>query len=302
GHKYGLSLHCPVMPASGTIGYGDSYTGLIDYSLLGAVVTNPVSLRPRKAARGRRLHIYHDHVVVHTGLPNPGVREVIRKYRQLWERLPCPVIAHIMATTPNETAEVVSRLSSVTGVIGIELGFADYTLPEKAVRLFRAAAQGTLPVIAKIPFGRVDIMAPLLAAEGVSALTLTAPPRVVLPPEQSLRDQDAKFYRGRLYGPSLLPFLLETLSRWVSKLPVPVIACGGIRTAQQVMACMNLGATAVQIDAVIWRTPGVLNQIIHELPQMVNSLVNESINEEDGVDDSHMEGPGNSVRYPLDIA
>ncbi len=298
-HKFGLSLKSPVMPASGAAGYGDEYSHLINYSLLGAFVTNPVSLRPRKAARGRRLRVHSDHLVVHTGLPNPGVKAVVQKYRKIWERLPIPVIVHLIATTPEETAKVATRLSNITGVVGIELGLADRTTPDRAIHMVHAAADGDLPVIVRIPFGRVDDLAPLLSEEGASALTLTAPPRVVLPPEQGMHDENLRFYRGRLYGPTVLPLLLGVLSRWARKLPVPIIACGGIQSAEEALACLNLGATAVQIDAVLWRDPTLLETITRELTHLVTTLIDQNHVKERNHDDTNLESSGDNISAPI---
>ncbi len=89
-HKYGLSIEVPVMPASGAFGFGDAYGDLVDVSRLGAVVTNPVSLQPRRSAQGQRLAIHGDTFVVHTGWPNPGARRVIREHSATWERLTVP--------------------------------------------------------------------------------------------------------------------------------------------------------------------------------------------------------------------
>ena len=294
-HKYGLPLKTPVMAASGAAGYGDAYSDMIDYSLLGALVTNPVSLRPRKAARGPRLRIHSEHLVVHTGLPNPGIKIVIQKYRNAWERLPIPVIVHILATTPGETAKAATTLSNVRGVVGIELGLADNTRSDRAIQMVHAATEGDLPVIVRIPFGRTDELLPLLAEEGISALTLTAPPRVVLPPEESEYCKDMRFFRGRLYGPVVYPLLLDTLSRWARKLPVPIVACGGIQSARQALACLHLGATAVQIDAVTWRNPTLLQTIALELTDLLTSLMSDTVVMEENIDDENLASRDNDI-------
>ena len=67
--------------------------------------------------------------------------------------------------------------------------------------------------------------------------------------------------RGRLYGPALLPLLLHTLARWVERLPVPIIACGGVASPEDARACLALGAVAVQVDALLWRDPALLEHI-----------------------------------------
>ena len=294
-NKYGLPLKSPVMAASGAVGYGDEYSDLIDYSLLGALVTNPVSLRPRKSARGTRLRTHSGHLIVHTGLPNPGIKAVVQKYRKVWERLPIPVIIHLLATTPGELSKGSTYLSNVAGVQAIELGLADNTKPDRAVQMLHAAVTGDLPVIVKIPFRRVDELAPLLAEEGASALTLTAPPRVVLPPQERQQEENSRFYRGRLYGPAVFPLMLETLSRWSRKLPVPIVACGGIQTSQQALACINLGATAVQIDAVLWRNPALIHIISIELTHLVTSFIDKDADMEENDDNENLENGGDNI-------
>jgi dihydroorotate dehydrogenase (NAD+) catalytic subunit len=270
-HKFGLPLASPVMPAAGAFGFGDTYHDLVDLRVLGALVTNPVSLMPREAARGARITIHGEHAaggfVAHTGLPNPGVKRVLQQYRQTWERLPIPVIVHLIATTPAETAKAAERLSGISNVVGIELGLVDNITPQRALNLLDAAcADGDLPVIVRVPFISVDALAPLLADHGADALTLVAPPRAVLPVSDAPEDNEARRYlRGRLYSTALFPLLLNVLARWCSKLPVPVIACGGIASLQDAIACLELGATALQVDALLWRDPAMLQQIAEGL-------------------------------------
>lgn len=267
-HKYGLTLSVPVMPASGAFGYGDVYHELVDVSRLGAVVTNPVSLRARRAAGGKRLGVWGDHFVVHTGWPNPGLRRVVRQYRTIWERLDVPVIVHLLATRPSEVHKAMIRLAEVPSVRGVELSFAADTSPERTLNLLAAAREpGDLPVIAQVPFGQVEAFAPLLVRQGVDALTLTAPPRAVLPLRNDTRSSVARYMRGRLYGAALFPMLLDTLSRWAKKLDVPVVACGGIAAPEDAMACLNLGAAAVQVDALLWRDPTLLDRIVQRLTE-----------------------------------
>jgi dihydroorotate dehydrogenase (NAD+) catalytic subunit len=271
-HKFGLPIASPVMPAAGAFGFGDTYHDLVDLRVLGALVTNPVSLTPRDAARGQRIAVHGEHdagcgFVTHTGLPNPGVKRVLRQYRQLWERLPIPVIVHLIATTPAETARAAERLSGIPNVVGLELGLVDNITPQRALNLLKAAcAEGDLPVIVRVPFTSVDALALLLADNGADTLTLIAPPRAVLPVSDAPEDRDARRYlRGRLYGTALFPLLLNILARWCSKLPVPVIACGGIASLQDAIACLELGATALQVDALLWRDPAMLQRIAEGL-------------------------------------
>lgn len=269
-HKYGLVLPASVMPAAGILGYGDAYRDLVDLSALGAVVTHPLSLRPRRAARGARVAVRGDHVLIHTGWPNPGLRRAVRRHGKSWARCPVPVIVHLLATTPNDVGRAADRLSSVEGVAGLELGFASDTPPDDVCALVDAAKfEGAHPLIAKVPAGRVGDLAPALVEGGVDALTLTAPPRSVLPLYRGDDPLPTRYLRGRLYGPSRFPRLLNVLARWASELPVPIIACGGIADARDALACLSLGAEAVQIEACVWRDPTILTTIAAALAQPV---------------------------------
>jgi dihydroorotate dehydrogenase (NAD+) catalytic subunit len=257
-HKYGLPLPGPVMPAAGVFGFGDAYRDLIPYEKLGALVTNPVSWRRRHAAQAPRFARHGEHVIVHTGLPNPGVRRIVRTYAQRWERLAPPIIVHLLTTTPDDVARACGALSGAQSVLGIELGLADDTPPREALALLDAARTASLlPLIVRLPHSGVERLALPLAEAGADALTLTAPPRVRLPGG----------VRGRLYGRALFPLLLHRLTTWGERLSVPIIACGGIASAEEARACLNHGAAAVQIDALLWRDPQLLTRVAAELTQ-----------------------------------
>ncbi|MCJ7551834.1 MAG: nitronate monooxygenase [Anaerolineae bacterium] len=288
-HKYGLPIAAPVMPASGTFGYGEAYHDMVDLSLLGAIVTNPVSLRPRRVAHGQRIGVHADHFVVHTGWPSPGLRRVIREAGPVWERLPVPVIVHLLATRPVEVGRAAAYLSGVRGVRGVELGFTEsVSLAEARDLLAATAEESDLPVIVKIPFSRVDDLASALAQAGADAITLMSPPRAVLPVAGGeAGEQVARFMRGRLYGAALLPLLLNALSRWAGKLGVPVIACGGIASPADALACLTLGAAAVQIDALLWRDPWLLDSVARALVQRLPHL--DAENDDSPVDEGAME-------------
>ena len=175
--------------------------------------------------------------------------------------MPVPVIVHLLATTPVETAKVAGRITACKGVRGLELGLAENTSHGRVRALLEAVkAESDLPVIVRVPFSRVDSLVPKLAKYGADAITLTAPPRAVLPGSQTSATV-ASFVRGRLYGPAVYPLLLNVLSRWAIKAGVPVIACGGITTPEEALTCLSLGAAAVQIDAILWKDPDVLNRI-----------------------------------------
>ncbi len=251
-HKYGLPIATPYLPAAGTLGYSDEAWDAVDYRRFGALVTHPVSLHPRRAAAPPRLAVHGAGFIVHTGLPNPGLRAVIKAHYEAWERLKLPIIIHLIATTPTETAQACDLLAGVSTVAGVELGLADETRTAQALAHLEAAQSAGLPVLVRVPFRQVESLAPSLAQAGADALTLTAPPRALLPTEAGVH------VRGRLFDPALFPLTLQMVAHWARRLEVPIIACGGVRTLGEAQVCLDLGATAVQFDALLWRDPRVL--------------------------------------------
>ena len=133
--KTPLVIENPVMPAAGTFGFdGAAYRDLLDLTKLGAIVTNPVTWRPRRVAGGTRVVPLPAGVLVHTGLPNPGMRRTIARYRASWAHSLAPVIVHVVATSPAEVARcaaalagATARIAELTAFVGLD-GFVDEIL------------------------------------------------------------------------------------------------------------------------------------------------------------------------------
>ncbi len=248
-HKYGLPIAGPYLPAAGTLGYSDEAWDMVDYRRFGALVTHPVSWHPRSAAAPPRVATRGQGFIIHTGWPNPGLPAVICQHQEAWKRLKLPIIVHLLATSPNDTVRACEALAQVSSVAGVELGLADGTRLAQALAHLAAAQASGLPVIVQVPFHQVEAWSTALVQAGADALTLTAPPRGVLPTAQGVH------VRGRLFDPALLPLTLQAVAHWAPRLDVPVIACGGIRTPEEAEACLELGARAVQFDALLWRDP-----------------------------------------------
>ncbi len=242
--KQDLTLRTPLMNAAGTLGFIPDRRGPLDMSLLGAFVTNPVSLAPRKSAENRVMLPFAGGFLLHTGLPNPGLRAVIKRCAGRWSQASLPVLVHLLAGSPEEAARMVRHLEGLDNIAGVELGFElQITAEEAAARI--QAAQGELPVIACLPPERAVELAQALAGSGASAFSLDAP-------RGSLPGPDGRLVSGRLYGPALLPGALARVQA-VARAGLPVIGSGGVYSQNDAAAMRAAGAFAVALDAILWR-------------------------------------------------
>ncbi len=259
-HKRGLALAGPLMNVAGVMGFADEYRRLVDLAAPGAFVTNPLTAAPRTPAGGLRALEYPGGALIHTGLPNPGVRRAIRRYGRKWAAFPCPVIVHLAPANPAEASECLSLLEAVEGVAGIELGLRDGTLPGQAEALTAAAAAGGgLPVLVRLPFPAAREVALAARRAGAAALTVCAPPRGALP------GPSGQPVAGRLFSRAFFPLTLHAVNAITRAAGLPVIASGGIFNAAAARALLAAGAVAVQVDALVWRNPGALAELAASL-------------------------------------
>src|SRR5579864_6615034 len=131
GGKQPLTLANPVLLAAGIAGFGEEYGRVFDLSLLGGLITSPLTWRPRRAASGVRIVPLDGGVLMHTGLPNPGVNAAIEMYGPAWGRCPCPVIVHIAAESADDVRRCVEALQGCPGVAAIEIGVLDSSGPRE---------------------------------------------------------------------------------------------------------------------------------------------------------------------------
>lgn len=243
-----LYLSSPWVNAAGTLGFTLPPRWPVpgvDLKLLGAFITNPVSLGPRTPANERGAIAYPGGVLLHSGLPNPGLSRVLRRYAERWAQCGLPVWVHLFGSRPEEIQQMVRRLEGREGVMAVELGIPPDSSAEEAQALVEAA-YGELPLVVHLPLSAAgEAWVGRLAALGASAVSLGAP-RGALP------GRKGKPVHGRLFGPSLFPLTLAAVQA-LRQHSLPVIAGPGVFRRKDAQALLDAGALAVQIDAVLWR-------------------------------------------------
>ncbi len=242
--KRDLIFSKPLMNAAGFLGFApDTRAPIpIPWEALGAFVTNPLSLRPRKAAASPALMEYPGGFLMHSGLPNPGLPSALRRFGRRWQEAPLPVIVHLMADRPEQTRRMVRALEGFENVLAVELGFAPLLAPD-IVALAVEMCRAELPLIVSLPAEQVLQLGGRLLDLGAVALSIGAA-RGALP-------KDGDLVMGRLFGQAQYPKSLEAVHT-AAKMGLPVIGGGGVASRAEVEAMLAAGALAVQMDAAFW--------------------------------------------------
>ncbi len=256
-HKIGFSLANPVMIAAGCAGYGQAYHHLLDLSAFGAIVTNPITLRPRRGAAQPRLVEIAGGFILNTGEQNPGVKKVIQHYQKNWTHLGTAVIAHLPVADPDDllrTARALAHLETSQGqtvLAALELGLPPHAHPSDIERWVGAVRAGSpLPLLVKLPLGALLEMAEAAAAAYADALVIGSPPLGTAPV-----GLDGELITGQLYGPALHSLALHDLQRVKNWVDLPLVAAGGIHSLVDVQVFLKAGAVAVQLDSLLFIEP-----------------------------------------------
>jgi dihydroorotate dehydrogenase (NAD+) catalytic subunit len=240
-----LGLLSPWLNAAGTLGFSPGANAWPWPEPAGGFVTNPVSLRPRHAAEGRACIPYAGGFLLHTGLPNPGLGNVLRLHADRWDRSRIPVWVYLLSNDPQELHQMMRTLEEVEGVAAIEVGIPPFAGPQQAFQLVDAAA-GEKPVIINFPLTILsEAWLEELPEHGAFAISLG-------PPRGTLLDSHGRLVSGRIYGPALMPLLFRAISV-AKRSGIPVIAGCGVHSLQDGNRLLTAGAAAVMLDSVLWR-------------------------------------------------
>jgi dihydroorotate dehydrogenase (NAD+) catalytic subunit len=256
-HKIGLPLSNPVMIASGCGGYGQAYRQLIDLSAFGALVTNPITLRPQRGIPQPRLAETTAGFVLETGTQNPGVKKVIREYSKHWRNWSVPVIAHLPAGEPDGLRRTARALAGTDSIAGIELGISSLATSHDIEYWIRAVQEDCmLPLLVKLPLDTATEMAELVARLAVDTLVIGSPPT------GSAQAPVGERVDGDVYGPALHSLVLYNIQIIRELVEIPIVAVGGIHTLSDVQTFLAAGAAAVQIDSLLFIEPKQAAEIV----------------------------------------
>ena len=276
-----LRLQNPVTVASGTFGYGEEYSKLIDLNQLGAVVVKGICLNPVRGNATPRTAEVTSGLLNAIGLQGPGVEGFIKKYWPFLKTLKVPTIINIWGTTVEEYAEVARRFDALGGVGALELNVSCPNIKEGGaqfgtdVRLLSqvvSACRKTtkLPLITKLSPNVVDIAPYARAAEsaGSDALSITnSYPAMAIDIES--RKPKLANVTGGLTGPCIKPIAIKLVWDAFKAVKIPIIGMGGVQNAADAIEFMMAGATAVAVGTANFYEPKTALQIIVDMAKFM---------------------------------
>lgn len=280
-----VRLDNPIIPASGTFGFGAEFAELYDLDILGSISFKGTTLEPRFGNPTPRIAECRSGMINSVGLQNPGIDAVIaEELPRLRERFHKPIIANISGFSTEEYAECCRRIDAEPQVEIIEVnvscpnvhngGMAFGTSPESAAKVTRAVKEVTTkPVFIKLSPNVTDIVSIAKACEGAGADGLTLVNTMLGMRIDIARRRPVIANKiGGFSGAAIFPVALRMVWQAANACKIPVIGCGGIETAEDVVEMMMAGASAVQIGAANLRNPFVCKEIIEQLPATMERL------------------------------
>ncbi len=260
-NKHSLALAAPVMAGSGAVGYADAWPPGISATMFGALVTPPVSWRPRRGHSPGRLAETPAGFILTTGDHNPGFRRVMDDHALEWRRLAVPILMALAGSTVEDWDRIAGRLEEEPGVAGLELHVTAGARPVDVANWVGVVRRATtLPLLVKLPSSQAATLAPAAVGAGADALVIGSGPLAA-----AVR-QDGARLTGPLAGPAAFPFTLVGVAAVAELgLSVPIVAGGGICRLEDAQACFRAGAMAIQLRSLLWVDPAAAVRLVEAL-------------------------------------
>ena len=288
----GIELDNPVIPASGTFGFGKEFADLYDINILGTFSFKGTTLDPRFGNPTPRIAEFDGGMLNAVGLQNPGVDHVIaHELPEMKAFFHKPVMANISGFSIEQYVKACEKLDKEDQVGWLEVniscpnvhggGMSFGTDPAMAKEVTQAVkAVTTKPVIVKLSPNVTDICAIARAveeggADAVSLINTVLGMRIDLNRKKPIIANKT----GGMSGPALLPLAVRMVYQVANAVKIPVVGMGGVSSAEDVIEMMMAGATAVEVGAANLVNPYICRDIIRDLPEVMAKYRINSLNE-----------------------
>ena len=281
----GLKLDNPIIPASGTFGYGVEFAKIYDINILGSISIKGTTKEARFGNELPRIAECTSGMINSVGLQNPGIEQVINEeLPRLQKIFHKPIIANISGFSVEEYVYCADKIDKAPNVGIIEVnvscpnvhggGIAFGSNCEKAAEVTRAVKKVTRkPVYIKLTPNVTDITEIAMAveaagADGISLVNTVLGMRIDIKTRKPVIANKV----GGFSGPAIFPIAVRMVYQVHKAVKIPVIGIGGISSAEDVIEMMMAGASAVQIGAANLVDPFICKRVIEELPKLCERL------------------------------
>ena len=288
----GISLDNPVIPASGTFGFGQEFAALYDINCLGSFSFKGTTLSPRFGNPLPRIAECPSGMLNAVGLQNPGVKHVKEvELPALAKIFHKPVMANVSGFSVSEYVSVVEQLSDVEQIGWFEVniscpnvhggGMSFGTCPDAAAEVTRAVRAVTKkPLIIKLSPNVTDIASIAKAcedagADGISLINTLLGMRMDLRTRKPLLANTTGGYSGS----AVFPVAVRMVYQVYDAVKIPIVGMGGVSSAEDVLEMMLAGATAVEVGAANLVDPYASKKIVEALPQVMEQYGIKSLTE-----------------------
>ena len=292
----GIRLQNPVVPASGTFGFGLELADTFDLNVLGGISLKGTTREARFGNPTPRIAECNAGMINSVGLQNPGIEALVKdKAPALRKIYRGAIIANISGFSVEEYAYNCERADACPDIDILEVnvscpnvhngGMAFGTDPASAAAVTKAVkAVSRKPVFLKLSPNVTDIVSIARACEdaGADGITLI---NTLLGMRIDIRRRRPVIANkmGGFSGPAVFPLALRMVYQVAHACSIPVMGCGGVRRAEDVVEMMMAGATAVQVGAENLRNPLVCPEIVAALPELMDNLGINSLQEIIGI-------------------
>ena len=278
----GIEMDNPIIPASGTFGYGYEFAELYDINCLGSFSFKGTTKDPRFGNPTPRIAECPNGMINAVGLQNPGVEKVIsEELPKLAKCFSKPVMANVSGFAIEDYAYTCEKLDKEPQVGWLEVnvscpnvhggGMSFGTQPEAAAEVTRAVkAVTTKPVIIKLSPNVTDIVSIAKAceeagADGISLINTLLGMRIDLRTKKPVIANKM----GGFSGAAIFPVAVRMVYQVAHAVSIPVVGMGGVTTAEDVIELMLAGATAVEVGAANLVNPFASRDIVNDLPRVM---------------------------------
>ena len=288
----GLTLDNPIIPASGTFGYGAEFADLYDINILGSLSFKGTTVEERFGNPTPRIAECEGGMLNSVGLQNPGLKAVceheLLKLEEIYKK---PVIANISGFSIEEYVECAKAMErqDKVGIIEVNIscpnvhggGMSFGVVPEAAAEITKAVkAVTSKPVYIKLSPNVTDIVSIASAceeagADGLSLINTILAMRIDLKSRKPILANKM----GGMSGSAVFPVALRMVYQVYEAVKIPIIGMGGVSSAEDVIEMMLAGATAVQIGAANLKNPFACKEIIENLPKIMEKYKIKSLSE-----------------------